>query len=535
MKLQTSKKISRRDFLKMTAVSSAALGTSMVLNSCGIKQPTPTETAVLPTASATSVPTVITNQPKGILRLSLGEPINSVQWDPHAPFGFFDDMWKSLVHEPLWKFDDQGNIVPGLAERWELSPDFLKLRVYLQKGIKFHDGAEVKAADIKANIDRLGDPNAGLNHSLYLMFGIKAEVVDDYTVDIIPPAPFSTLVENLATLHMIPAADVNNPDALKQRPIGAGPFRWTKFENDGCYFEANEEYWMGKPKVKNIVLQYIEDIQARASSLQTGEYHATLRPSLEIYPTFQNDPNYQLVGLGAYPDSAVYLFQHSNPILGNKDMRKAMIMCWDRQTVVPRIVGSLQPLMDSVLPPTARYYTSQEQYPFDLEKAKSLVAGSGVTDASLKMATSTLAPFQRDLDQVFAEGLTKLGFNVDLVPLDVGTYRSTYAAYDINMNGLPSPDPDPDILLSLETGVLGQMLFNIKDDQGAQLFNETRAASGEARVEKLDALSKHLWDMQNLQPVFDWSTADLIGPKVKNYKKARAYGNYLIWQVEVAD
>lgn len=191
--------------------------------------------------------------------------------------------------------------------------------------------------------------------------------------------------------------------------------------------------------------------------------------------------------------------------------------------------------MNSVLPPTARYYTPQEQYPFDLDKAKSLVAGSGITDVSLKMATSTLAPFQRDLDQVFAEGLTKLGFKVDLVPLDVGTYRSTYAGYDINMNGLPSPDPDPDILLSLETGILGQMLFNIKDDEGAQMFADTRAVTGQERAQKLDALSKHLWDMQNLQPIFDWSTADLIGPKVRNYKKARAYGNYLIWQVEVVE
>lgn len=270
MKPQNPKKISRRDFLKMTAMSGAALGASMVLSSCGVKQLPPPATKAPQTALPTSMPTVITNQPTGTLELSLGEPINSVQWDPDVPFGFFDDMWKSLVHEPLWKFDDQGKIVPGLANKWELSPDFLKLRVYLQQGIKFHDGTEVKAEDIKANIDRLGDPKAGLNHSLYLMYGIKANVVDDYTVDIIPPAPFSTMVENLAAIHMIPAADINNPDILKQRPIGAGPFRWTKFENDGCYFEANEEYWMGKPKVKNIVLQYIEDLQAREQPANRG-------------------------------------------------------------------------------------------------------------------------------------------------------------------------------------------------------------------------------------------------------------------------
>jgi ABC-type transport system substrate-binding protein len=519
MNPQNPKKISRREFLKVTAVSGVALGTGMLLSSC----------------APSSMPAIVTNKPTGTLRLSLGEPINSVQWDPDVPFGFFDDMWKSLVHEPLWKFDDQGNIVPGLANKWELSPDFLKLRVYLQKGIKFHDGTVVKAEDIKANIDRLGDPKAGLNHSLYLMFGITSQIVDDYTIDIIPPAPFSTMVENLAAIHMIPASDISNPAKLKQRPIGAGPFRWVKFENDGCYFEANEDYWMGKPKVANIVLQYIEDLQARASSLQTGEYHATLRPSLEIYPTFQNNSNYQLVGLRAYPNSSIYLFQHKNPALANQDIRKAMVMCWDRPTVIPKIVGSLQPLMDSILPPTARYYTPQTQYPFDLSQAQSLVAGSGITNVSLKMATSSLAPFQSDLDQVFAEGLTKLGFNVDLVPLDVGTYRSTYVNYDINMNGLPSPDPDPDIMLSLETGVLGSMLFNIKDPKGAQMFADTRTATGTARAQKLDALSKYLWDMQNLQPEYDWSTADLIGPKVKNYKKAHAYGNYLIWQVEVTD
>jgi len=521
--MSNSYKISRRDFLKLGALTGGALIGGSWLSAC------------TPEPAATAVPTIITDKPQGILRLSLGEPINSVQWDPHSPFGFFDDMWKSLVHESLWKYDDQGKIVPGLAERWELSEDLTKVKVFLRKGAKFHDGQEVKAPDVKATIDRLGNPDAGLTHSLYLMFGMMAEVVDDYTVEIIAPSPFATMVENLATIHIIPAADIANPDALKQRPVGAGPFNWVKFEDDAAYFEANEAYWAGKPKVKNVVLQFIEDQQVRASSLQTGEYHATLRPSPEIFPIFEGDSSYQIIGMGAYPNSAIYLYQHANPVLANKKARQALMMCWDRQKIVPAIAGKWQPLLDSVIPPSAFHYSSMEPYAYDLDQAKRLIDEAGLTNGSLRMATSTLAPFQRELDQAFAEGIGKLGLSVELVPLDIGTYRSTYAEYDINLNGIPSPVPDPDILLSLETGILGQMLFNIKDDRGAQLFTESRGVTGEARQNKLNELAKHLWDMQNMQPVYDWSTADLIGPKVKNYKKARAYGNYLIWQAEVVE
>lgn len=143
---------------------------------------------------------------KDILRVALGTDLDTV--DPHGQTSITVHNVLRHVYENLVWLDDKGNVVPWLAERWEVSSEGITYTFYLRKGVRFHDGTEFNATVVKANIDRWIDPTVRVPLRSQLGPVKGAEVVDTYTVKIYLKEPFASFLRALTSYLLITSLNV---------------------------------------------------------------------------------------------------------------------------------------------------------------------------------------------------------------------------------------------------------------------------------------------------------------------------------------
>ena len=196
-----------------------------------------------------------------------------------AEEGFLPDR-NSAAATPLWEcvydyliYDHSSNPtakpIPGVAERWEYSKDYLSLTFRLRKGIQFHEGwGELTAEDVKFTIEFNGRPTSTNITGTELKKGIKSmEVVDRYTLVIHQKKPDPTL-----WFKFYPAESSSMPILCKKyietvgeekanrQPIGSGPYRLVEAKlGEYAKFEAYEKHWLVVPEFKNVILRIVPE------------------------------------------------------------------------------------------------------------------------------------------------------------------------------------------------------------------------------------------------------------------------------------
>ena len=145
-----------------------------------------------------------------------------------AAAGAIDSVLYSNVFEGLTRFGPDGSILPGLAESWEISEDGKTYTFKLQSGVKFHDGTEMTAKDVKFSLDRARSDDSQ-NAQKALFTGIESvEVVDPQTVAVTLSAPNGSLLFNLAWGDAVIVAP-ESIENIKTNPIGTGAFRFSNW------------------------------------------------------------------------------------------------------------------------------------------------------------------------------------------------------------------------------------------------------------------------------------------------------------------
>ena len=175
------------------------------------------------------------------------------------------------LYDELVEKDDNLNIVPGLAESWE-NIDAKTTVFHVRKGVKFHNGEELAAEDVKFSIDRMKEqPTVA---SLVTEID-KVEVIDDYTVKVVTKHGFGPLLSHLS--H--PGAAILNKKAVLeegnsygQHPVGTGPYIFKEWQSgDKVTLQANPDYFMGKTPIENVVFRVIPEGTNRSIALETKE------------------------------------------------------------------------------------------------------------------------------------------------------------------------------------------------------------------------------------------------------------------------
>ena len=180
-----------------------------------------------------------------------------------------------LLFNGLTAHDENDNIVPCLAESWEYDNENLTYTFNLRKDVKWHDGEQFTAEDVKFTFDTIGNPDNNSEIKTNYEDIKEIQVIDDYTIKFILKNENVALLDYLA-VGIIPKHILENQDIsiaeFNRNPIGTGPYKIINWdEGQSITLVKNEEYFKGEPKIDKIVFKIVDDSKARVMQLESGE------------------------------------------------------------------------------------------------------------------------------------------------------------------------------------------------------------------------------------------------------------------------
>lgn len=322
---------------------------------------------------------------------STGTLVVALPLDPNSinPPNAADRMAGNVVNQifdSLIKVDNATNeLRPALATEWAVSEDGTVYTFKLRQGVRFHDGSPFDAQDVVATFEAGRDP-ANAYASAYA--SVTVEVVDDFTVQLKPNTPDVTFLRSLVGYNIISdeqfAAEGNA--GIEVKPIGTGPFKFVEWvKGSRIVLEAFEGYWdEGKPYVQEVIFRPIPESSTRLAAIQTGEVHIINRLSADEAKTLEGMEGIELI---TYPADRVYYIAFNNLTTGvgkpteDVRVRQAMNYAVDRQAIVDSLFGGNARLSAGFVTPwNLGFDESLQPYPYDPERARTLLAEAGYPD-----------------------------------------------------------------------------------------------------------------------------------------------------------
>jgi peptide/nickel transport system substrate-binding protein len=290
------------------------------------------------------------------------------------------------LYDTLVTYDLDGNIVPELAESWEVSDDGSTYTFILRQGVTFHNGEAFTADAVIATWETGSDSSN--DYAQDYQVATSVEALDDYTVRITTDGPKPLFLNQLAGWGIVAPAYIREVgiDAFEQAPVGAGPFRFVeRIAGDRIVYEANPDYWQaGLPRVERVVFRIIPEPTTRLAAIQTGEIDIANRLSIDEANLLESASNVRVI---SYPNDRVYYVAFKNigngmdtPLIDAR-VRQALNYAVNRQGIIDGIFGGGASLVDSfIISTNLGHDDSIQPYPYSPERARELLAEAGFGD-----------------------------------------------------------------------------------------------------------------------------------------------------------
>lgn len=288
-----------------------------------------------------------------------------------------------LIFNGLVRINAKGEIEPDLAQSWDISADGLTYTFYLRKGVKFHDGKECTAYDVKFTYDTIVDPKTDSPYRTSFHSMKSITVIDPYTVKILLRKPSAPLLYRL-TKEILPAHLFENSEARKNSfnfcPVGTGPFKFKQWIDDGLILEYNPDYYEGRPYLDEIVVKTYPDSGAVWTALMRGEIDFCGFIEREDYEVVKDDPVFKTY---TFPSDGYYtlIYNLNDPVLGDKKVREAIACGVDKKSLIERVAGGYGvECSGPFYPGTLGYNPSLKPVVYNPEKAMILLKEAGWDD-----------------------------------------------------------------------------------------------------------------------------------------------------------
>lgn len=360
-------------------------------------------------------------------KLTISSPQDPGSWDPIDTFLV---NWASVatnVFEGLTYRGPDMKLVPGLAEAWEELDDGKRIRFTLRQGVTFQNGEPFNADAVKFTFDRLlgEEGGKGPQQSNYTSIS-EVQVIDDKTVDFMLKEPDPVLLTKLAgygAMIVPPKYYTEVGDAeFNMKPIGTGPFKMTAYEPKiGVTLEAFPEYWGGAPKLSEVAYRFIAEPATAVAELQSGGVDLVIPPTIPIgmIPTIEADDNLEIVST-AGPTVTALRFNTRDGITKDPNVRKALIMAVDRDTIVNSILGGqAQTIASFQGKDSFGYDPDLKPLPYDPVAAQKLLADAGVQPgATVEINTRGNDASFNEVAQAVAAYLSTVGIVATIKPYE---------------------------------------------------------------------------------------------------------------------
>jgi len=385
------------------------------------------------------------------------------------------------IYNRIVEFERGGTrVVPGLAEKWDISPNGLVYTFTLRKGVKWHNHRAWKptrdfnADDVMFAFDRQWKEDnpffkvTSPNHSYFNDMGLpkllkSVEKVDDYTIRITlnkPEAPFlANLAMPYAAIQSKEYADAmlkaGAPEKIDQEPIGTGPFFLVQYQKDAVVrYKAFPTYWAGKAKIDDLVYSITPDASVRWAKLQKGECHVMPYPNPADLDAIRKDANVTVLeqpGLNV----GYLAYNTTKKPFDDVRVRKAINMAINKKAIIDGVYLSTGVAAKNPIPPTMwSYNDAVKDDGYDPEAAKKLLAAAGfpnglTTDLWAMPVQRPYNPNAKRIAELMQADLAKVGVKAEIKTFEWGEYRKRMQAgeHQMGMLGWTGDNGDPDNFL----------------------------------------------------------------------------------------
>ena len=344
------------------------------------------------------------------------------------------------VQEALVKVDRHGKLVPWLAEKWHTS-DNKNYTFFLKRGVRFHNGRELRAADVKFVFDRAMNPET--KHPAVKQYEVIGDIIvkDDYTITFALKTTNANFLLTMARQGSViyPREAV---DTLKSEPIGTGPYKigeWVR--GDRIVLVKNPDYYVkGLPKLDRVTFRFIPDPNAALAALKAGDVDAALFGlGPEHIPDLQKDPRFQVI-IGETTNDVIMSMNNSKKPFTDVRVRRAVTYGINKPEVVKGAMFGFGRVLGTNVDPLNPYFVDMAgAMPYEPAKAKKLLAEAGYPngfEAVLKLAPQYYYTVRTG--EVLVDQLQKVGVKIKIEQIEWGQWLSRVwkdADYDLTIIG----------------------------------------------------------------------------------------------------
>ncbi len=528
-----------------TAVTSA-LAVSMVLSGCGSSQPAskPADN----NAAQTQTQTTDANK-GGEKTLIFARGGDSVSLDAIAAtdgesFKVTDNILETLVkYKP-----DNTEVMPGLAEKWDISPDGKTYTFHLRQGVKFTDGTDFDADAVVFNFDRWMDPSNPLHQKDKFeyfndMFGgfkgskdlviESVKALDKYTVQFKLTRPQAPFINNLG----MSCFGIASPKALKEEkdkfgehPVGTGPFIFKEWKReDTITLEKNPNYWQqGLPKLDKVIFKVIPDNTARLTALKSGEVDLIEGFNPDDVQSVKDSQDLQLI---LRPSMNVgYLgFNMEKKPFDNPKVREALGHAINKPALIEAFYGGLaEPAKNPLAPKIWGYNDSIIDRDYNLDKAKKLLAEAGFpngfeTEFMAMPVSRPYMPNAQKIAEAIQQDFNKIGVKTKIITYEWATYLDKLKKGESQMFliGWTGDNGDPDNFLAtlLDKNNIGSNNYTrYPSEEAHKLLMAAQAENDQAkRAEMYKKVQEIIFKDAPLIPLVHSTPALAASKKVVGY------------------
>lgn len=387
-----------------------------------------------------------------------------------SPSNSSDEDLVQVVYSSLLKYDGSGELIPDLAESYEISDDKMTYTFHLRKDVVWHDGQKLTANDVLFTVNLMSDP--AYKSPLRLNWqGIDTSPSDDYTLQFKIKSPYVGFLNNL-TFGILPKHiwESIGPDKfsitnLNLEPIGSGSYKYSSAQKDSSgnilsyKLSANPNYYQGKPYISKLTFNFYpsDDLMLDAYNKKEIMGISSIPPQKLSSIKLQQSTSVHKFDTPRY--FAVFFNQTKSVPLASDEVRQALSYATDRKEIIDKILqGSGKPVYTPILEGMAGFSDDIEKYDFNLDRANKILednkwiksddgirAKDGVK-LEINIATTDWAELSQTAD-ILKSQWEKVGAKININVLSISDIQQNYIRpreYEALLFGqVLGADPDP--------------------------------------------------------------------------------------------
>jgi peptide/nickel transport system substrate-binding protein len=414
----------------------------------------------------------------------------------------------AAMYNGLTDIDQQGNIVPSLAESWEPNQELTAWTFRLRKGVLFHNGREVDAEAVKLNLMRIKDPAIGGDWQRGAVDTIDSvEVLDKYTVRIHSAMPDSSVPSNVMrypTMLMAP----DTFDTAAEHPIATGPFKfvsWTR--NNETRLVRFDNYW--ETDAEGYQLPYLDAIvgkpkgedSVRLTALRTGQVQLIDTLGQADVERFKKDYGDKYTTWQWHGGGQFLVFNFRRGPFQDQRLRTAAVHAIDRNAIHHAVYYGQGEILDQPYPRgTPWHLEGIRSLEYDPDRAKALLKEARAVGTEVKIVLNVTITVHRETAQVVQDLWNTVGFKATVEPLDTVPYLAArkHGAFDaLSQGNTYRYDPDDFFARNLHSkSEYAQVLSGWENARYDQLVEEAKRTLDPARRRELYA---EAWNIVNVE------------------------------------